>query len=244
MELLNTRKFNDIVKFYDLEKEILYYKLYNSSKYKNSYHGWEHVKRVICSIFELVKEKDWSHKIPKNLMTAAIFHDFNYVEISENPNYDSININSAVAGYNRYLQNCRTYPDFDIDVVRNLIFCSEYPACMKMDLSNIEKVFVECDHSMVIHEGYEYMAFLFNLNEGRLSDADKIKENLMTYLTKIKYSEPLFQAIWEDNKDDIIKNCQNFINIRGTNNSTYNYIRRNYDQPDYELNRDYHFEVI
>jgi len=245
-QLLNTFKFEDLVDFYDLEKEILYFKLYNKSPFINSYHGWEHVKRIICSIHEISKINKLPHISIKNLMTAGIFHDFDYIgalpAADENEKtYDSKNIQAAINAYNTYLNNCRKYPDFDVEVVRQLILASEYPKCLDAsNLNLLESLFIDCDRSMLIHDGYQYMCVLFCVNECNMDDQKEIQKKCLNYLNVLKFNNEHFQRILDQNKNEIEENIVQFTDHM----PIPELIRFRHNMTGWILAEEFNFEVI
>lgn len=219
MKILTTKSFDDLVSFYELEKYLNYYKLYNESEYINSYHGYEHVKKIICSINELFKTPEYFNKLTFNdvkiLMIAAIFHDFNYLGIEKRiVDYDALNIESAITAFNRYVEFSNDlFVKYNEEAIRKIIKDSEYPKCLNIELSELSKFFIMCDHSMIIHKGYNFMAFAFSINEFGNTSKYEIIEGALEYIKKVKFDNEYFQNIWDFNKKDIIKGFSDFLNI-------------------------------
>lgn len=207
--LLNTQKFETLVKFYKLEDYLIYYKLYNKSKYINSYHGYEHSKKIICSLYELTKDYEYSYSEIRTLMISAIFHDFNYIGVDKNnKNYDEINVRNSEKEYCRY---CNFKNEVLSLGISKIILDSEYPKCMNIELDEISKVFITCDHSMIIHEGYNYVGLMFSLNEYGCTSPDEIVDGAHQYMNKVHFMFDKFQNIWETNKDNIRLGFENYI---------------------------------
>lgn len=217
MDLLNTKNFNDIVHFYDLERYISYFKLYNKSEYINSYHGYEHVKKIICSINELFNNSDYYYIFKyndiKTLMIAAIFHDFNYIGIDKTiKNYDFFNVNRAINSFEYFIDFIDdSFAKKNSEKIKNIILNSEYPKCMNSKLDNHSKFFILCDHSMIIHKGYNYMGLAFSINEYKNTNITEVLKCSFEYIKNVHFKEKYFQDIWLYNKEQISNNFIKFV---------------------------------
>lgn len=219
LNLLTTDHFENIINLFDLKPYIDYYKLYNFSHYINSYHGFEHVKRVICSIYELSKPKVNTNVLNKEeikeLMVAAIFHDFNYIGVNHtNPEYDHQNVIEAVRSFQifcRFSNLVNSEQKLFCDNVENYILKTEYPKCFSIFLTEKEKILLAADHSMIIYQNYEYMALMFSINECRLTQKDEIIENAKKYISNANLPNEYFQEILENNRKKIISKFEGFV---------------------------------
>lgn len=213
MDLLNTLKFDDIVTFFNLHSYLNYYKLYNTSKYINSYHGYEHVKRLICSIHELTKS-DFSliKSEIRELMIAAIFHDFNYVGVDfTNPNYDHINIISAKEAFNNFCIFTNEGNEPFRKKIESYIVNTEYPICFSKSLSYHDKILLAADHSMIIYDGYNYMGLMFSVNECLITDLNQIINNAKKYILNASLPNEYFQSILDEHRSDIMCGFEEFV---------------------------------
>ena len=216
--LLNTSKFNLIVDYFKLSDVLNYYKLFNESPYRNSYHGYMHVMKFICSLFELSKTSyfNTTYSQLRCMMIAAIFHDFNYIAYdANNVDYDKLNIEAALEAFKAYMAFQSTDANMAIsscsaDFILKLIADTEYPKCMKVKLDRLSNIFVECDHSMIIHKNYHIQSFQFQINEFKQTVNTKesifnIRDSIKNYLNSVHFESPLFLNIFNKNKQDIIK---------------------------------------
>jgi len=208
--LLNTSKFNLIVDYFKLTEPLNYYKLYNASSYRNSYHGYMHVVKFICSLYELSNTTYFSttYSQLRSMMIAAIFHDFNYHHFdAHNEKYDVPNIEAAVEGFENYI-NFTGKNGHSLDLIKSLISSTEYPKCTKIELTGLEKIFVECDHSMVLYEDYYLASFLFQINEYKqelsLDNFKNMESSIKSYLNSIHFSTPVFLNAFNSGKSEIL----------------------------------------
>lgn len=127
--------FDLIAEYYHLNTAIKYYKLFNESKYKNSYHGWMHVKNKLCALHLCSIQYKLPYNLTRLCMIAAIFHDYNYAGIEkDNPDYDAKNILNAVEGVEDFCYDHYIYFTSKDDEIRNcenfiiaLIYGTQYP---------------------------------------------------------------------------------------------------------------------
>ena len=171
-------KFDDIITCFELEQTLAYYKLFNNSEYRNAYHGYMHVRNMMNSIHDFCKSYPLAFLLERNLLIAAIFHDFNYVGVDKtDANYDQKNIDAAVAGWNRYVENVEfKYKKYHDPFVRKLILTTRYPNPHVIDVSEelyaiygyehkwtkdisefITQVINDCDHSMPLYRNYLFL---------------------------------------------------------------------------------------
>lgn len=214
MIIFNEKKFTDIVDFYQLKDYLVYFKLFNKSKYINSYHGYEHVKRFIYSLFLLLHDKR-SYDELRTMMVAAIFHDFNYIgsfnSKIEEP-FDIENINAAIEAVDDAHYNKKLKFNVNLNQVKNLIKISEYPKCNHIELYDNAKFFIDCDHSMLLYSTYEFMGLLFYYNELGMRKCNDDFENIVdSYFDSIKFHSDLFMNMYNENKKDITKRYKAFI---------------------------------
>ena len=220
---VDTIFFNNIVSLYELEKYILYYKLYNTSKYINSYHGWYHVRNFIWSLYIYSLANPYIHKkLIKYLMIAAIFHDFNYVGIEKNnSNYDEKNIDAAIDAWNSY---CNMNTDLDIsemEFISSVISMTQYPLAAKInvdgflagylttDSNDISTLILDCDHSMPLFYNYIGLCWQFLTYEMQAKTYDEYVSSCGNYLQHLHYNLPFFQKLWYQYKKTAISTVEN-----------------------------------
>lgn len=212
-KLLNTDHFETIVSHYQLEHALEHFKLFNMSKYINSYHGYEHAKKLICSLHYLTQRhvdmQNLKWNTVRNMMIAAVFHDFNYVGTDfSNPEYDTINVTEAIRAFSKYFQEIKTskheLSEDAGEFIMDLILDTNYPKCMDGNISKLSKIFVACDHSMVLYENYAPHGCYFCYNECGIHEySDAVPKNADSYFSKLKFSVPEFQAIWDEHSGTI-----------------------------------------
>lgn len=214
MIVFNETKFENIIKYYNLENYLNYFKLFNKSKYINSYHGYEHVKRFIYSLF-LTLYNERSYDELRTLMVAAIFHDFGYLgsfSDSIEESFDIKNIEVALEAVSDAHYNKRLHFDVDLNTVKNLIIASEYPKCNYIELSGNSKHFVDCDHSMLLYTTYPFMGLMFFYNElGMRSCEDNFEEKVNSYFDSVKFHNQIFSNMYNKNKEKIVNTYIDFI---------------------------------
>lgn len=215
--MLNTRKFHSIVEFFGLNRPINYFILYNDSNYINGYHGYEHMKRTLCSVFELSRYHKLSFKDTFCLLMASIFHDFSYLGTDKSiKDYDRYNIEVAIDKFKEYLKIDNIQDETITNSIVKLISDSEYPKCMNMIRDNkidrLSEIFINADHSMVLFENYYLHQLLYYvLDSNGEPELSKFKEAVDSWFEVCSFSISPYKETWEREKYDIKQESYNSI---------------------------------
>ena len=210
---LETKMFTTIVDFYDLKDAINYYHLFNKSRYMNSYHGFNHVKRILCAVWYFTREFQYDYKTIREYLIAGIFHDFDYISNErETPNFDEKNIEVALKAYKRYiylLEEKKGTP-LELGNVLELIASTEYPNCF---LSKNERhaLLINADHSMVFFRNYPMQVLMFYLNEWNNTSKENFITDVNAWFEKVTFLSSALCEKWKKQKEQIRQDVFNFL---------------------------------
>jgi hypothetical protein len=205
--ILSNTQFYDLVTFYNLEKYVLAYKLFNPSKYINSYHGYNHVKNIVCAI-HFLEGGTLPYFEARSIMIGGIFHDFGYLLIED----DALNIINALKAIKKYVQPHEFEENYQI--VHDVIIATQYPYYDSKKMLNIindnnySAIIRDCDQSMPLFNNYPKMVLELFINEMKC-DSTLIMNN--TFLEKLTFKTTYFNNLWKENKNNIIKNIDQMI---------------------------------
>lgn len=233
MKIDNT-VFDRLVKFYELEDCINFYKLYNTSEYINSYHGWNHVRNFIWAVYVSSLKYGLGHRLTRYLMVTGIFHDINYQQSffsSKNDEYfDEKNIDEAKHVWATVWKDLK-FNEMEFDLITKLIGWTKYPEpdaqslddyfCFEdvcVNRSNfVGDIVVDCDHSMPMFQNYNFMAWQLLTYEFEAKTYEQYIDRAGNYLNDLKYRTAEFQRMWKAKKQKVIDNFTLFLNkVRDT----------------------------
>lgn len=123
-------KFIEIFKKYDFLGKALNYVIKNSDSLYAPYHNLNHNLTITLFCYYIGKSEKMNEKETKELLLAAIFHDFNHTQGKEK---DDTNIKKAKEGVKKFIEENKI--DVDLQSINKILDATEFP--YKIDDKNL-----------------------------------------------------------------------------------------------------------
>jgi hypothetical protein len=148
-----------IVKLESLEKEFLYLLEKNKSN-RLPYHNLNHTLTVTKNVYEGAMYEGVKIHIRRNLIIAALFHDFNH---SGGLLSDKENVEISISGFSDFVRINGGYTDDDIFNVIDIIKATEYPYVIPTNKLTIEQSIIRDADIMQIFESDRMSQVVYGL---------------------------------------------------------------------------------
>jgi len=165
------------------------------------YHGIDHlfeVFRFSYTIFEndIVCKSTSTQNLNKlEILIAALFHDYNH---STGRLTDSENISNAILGLNEFYD---LYPYFDLDVVKSIIYATEYPYTISdQELSLEQQIIRDADMCYLFYD-LSIVKLYQGLRTEFSKDLPTFLDNQKVFLDNMSFYTDRCQKLWILYKD-------------------------------------------
>jgi hemerythrin len=207
MEFMKIKKFKEyqllngieVIKKLKLEDHLG--NLLNDNKSNNApYHNLNHTLCVIKNVYYLANQEDLNNKEIKNLVLAAIYHDFNH---SQGEKKDDENIKEAIKALKKYVEG-------DTTDIEELIKATQYPYVIEdKDLSDSQKVLKDADVMQIFEDNFIQQVIYGLSTELKMSVKDFLPIQIK-FLDNLKYYTKAAQEI-SKSRLSTIKDETNFL---------------------------------
>lgn len=166
------------------------------------YHNLNHTLCVIKNVYYLANQENCTKKETKNLVLAAIYHDFNH---SQGEKKDDENIKEAIKSLKKYVE--------DTEEIEELIKATQYPYIIEdKDLSNLQKIIRDADLMQTLEDDFIQQVIIGLSTELKMSVKDFLPIQ-MKFLDNLKYYTKSAQEISKDKLSTIKEEVKTLINL-------------------------------
>jgi len=180
----------------------------NSKSLYSPYHNLNH--NIIVTVFSyyIGKVEKLSDKEMKELLIAAIFHDYNHTAGEQK---DDVNIKNAKEGVKEFLKESEL--DFDLEKINEILDATEFPYKIDDDkLSTQQKVIRDADMTQLF-EPTRLQANYLGLQKESKIDYKKQLENQESFYKVLKFRTKLGKELYKEFSKEINEELEYLISL-------------------------------
>ena len=169
------------------------------------YHHLNHMLRVMTYCNEGCKFHKITGKLRKDLLVAALFHDFGH---SQGEKSDSENVKTAISAVREwYASNDLNHSSVNIERVANIIAATEYPYVIpKEDLTLEQAIIRDADLMIALDSDWMGNMIIGLATEMKVVNFKKMADGQHAFHSDIKMCSPFGQMVYDSQWSRIFEN--------------------------------------
>lgn len=198
---MKTSLYLKLVQKYNLE---YYFELLmtKNSAITNPYHNVFHTITVFVNSYHIAKSENCSEEQIRNILIAAIFHDYNH---SGGKKSDSENIEEAISFFKNHSKESKSFNDSIIEIIK----ATEYPYTIKEESLTLEqKIIRDADLTQMYTDNFLQQVIYGLLVQEQGLSFEKAIEAQMKFMNSVypltKYGNVLYDKFMDKRMSDLI----------------------------------------
>ena len=200
--------FVEVFKKFDYLGEALSYIIKNSKSNFSPYHNLNHNLVVTVFSYYIGHSEKLSDKEMKELLIAAIFHDYNHTAGEQK---DDVNIKNAKDGVKKFVEDNDV--DVDLDKIYEILGATEFPYKIEDDkLNTQQKIIRDADMTQLFEHARLQSNYLGLAKEMKI-DYKKQLDGQGKFYKSLKFRTKFGKKLWEKLSKQINEELEYLISI-------------------------------
>lgn len=170
-------------------KSAVSYIIANNTGNTNPYHSFEHGANVFLHCVEAIEYHELPEKEAKNLLIAALFHDFNH---SAGEMTDDVNISNAKMGVEEWAKE-ETDGIIDVDLIYSMIDATQFPYQVDSNALNLpQQILRDADMGSIFTDNW-FQTIMLGLSGEAGTGFEAFIEQQKNFMTNMKANTEWFR---------------------------------------------------